>query len=250
MHGKVVVITGGTSGIGRVAAMRLARMGARMVVLARDRNRGEAVLDQLPPIDGGQPHSLHVGDLSIVSEMKRLAAQIAAAEARIDVLINNAGALFATRELTVDGLERTFATNHMAYFVLTLGLRERLWASAPARVVNTASSAHRGARLCGLAGLRAIEALQHPVLARACAPLGRHRGHGQLIASRFRGNALRRSDRRPARACGAFRQALCHFAGKGRGNDCVPGFLARCRAVERRVLLQVPTGHANGRRTR
>jgi NAD(P)-dependent dehydrogenase (short-subunit alcohol dehydrogenase family) len=147
MRGKVVVITGATSGIGKIAAMRLARMGARIVLIARDRSRGEAVLGELPPIDGVQPHSLHLGDLSIIADMKRLAAQIAAAEARIDVLINNAGALFASRGLTEDGLERTFATNHMAYFVLTLGLRERLRASAPARVVNTASSAHRGQQL-------------------------------------------------------------------------------------------------------
>jgi NAD(P)-dependent dehydrogenase (short-subunit alcohol dehydrogenase family) len=147
MRGKVVVITGATSGIGKVAAMRLARMGARIILLARDRSRGEAVLGELPRTDGVQPHSLHLGDLSIISEVKRLAAQIAAAEARIDVLINNAGAMFASRALTEDGLERTFATNHMAYFVLTLGLRERLWASSPARVVNTASSAHRGQEL-------------------------------------------------------------------------------------------------------
>ena len=79
--------------------------------------------------------------------MKRVGAEIAAAEPRIDVLINNAGSLFATREVTEDGLERTFATNHMAYFVLTHCLRERLIASAPARIVNTASTRTRGAKL-------------------------------------------------------------------------------------------------------
>jgi NAD(P)-dependent dehydrogenase (short-subunit alcohol dehydrogenase family) len=79
--------------------------------------------------------------------MKRLASQIAAAEPRIDVLINNAGALYGSRQVTEDGLELTFATNHMAYFVLTNGLRERLFAGSPARVVNTASDAHRGCRL-------------------------------------------------------------------------------------------------------
>jgi NAD(P)-dependent dehydrogenase (short-subunit alcohol dehydrogenase family) len=79
--------------------------------------------------------------------MKRVAREIAEAEPRIDVLINNAGAMFNARRTTEDGLELTFATNHMAYFVLTHGLRERLVASAPARVINTASDAHRGARL-------------------------------------------------------------------------------------------------------
>jgi NAD(P)-dependent dehydrogenase (short-subunit alcohol dehydrogenase family) len=76
--------------------------------------------------------------------MKRLAVEIAAAEPRIDVLINNAGAMFGSRQVTADNLERTFAVNHMAYFVLTLGLRERLLASSPARIVNTASDAHKG----------------------------------------------------------------------------------------------------------
>lgn len=84
MRKKVVVITGATSGIGRIAAIRLARMGARIVLLARDRGRGQAVLDDLPPVDGVAPHSLHIGDLSIISEMKRLAAEVAAAETRID----------------------------------------------------------------------------------------------------------------------------------------------------------------------
>ena len=79
--------------------------------------------------------------------MKRVAAQVAEHEPRIDVLINNAGGLFATPRLTEDGLERTFALNHMAYFVVTEGLRERLLASRPARIINTASAAHQGATL-------------------------------------------------------------------------------------------------------
>jgi NAD(P)-dependent dehydrogenase (short-subunit alcohol dehydrogenase family) len=82
-----------------------------------------------------------------LAESKRVAAQIADSEPRIDILINNAGAVFASRRLTEDGLECTFALNHMAYFVLTQGLRERLSASGPARIINTASGAHRGASL-------------------------------------------------------------------------------------------------------
>jgi NAD(P)-dependent dehydrogenase (short-subunit alcohol dehydrogenase family) len=148
MQGKVVVITGATSGIGEVAARRLAAMGARLVLIARDGTRGEAALTRLR--SGGSPgiaHSIHYGDLSRISEMKRLAREIAAAEPRIDVLINNAGALFGTRQVTEDNLEMTFALNHMAYFVLTHGLRERLSASAQARIINTASNAHRGSAL-------------------------------------------------------------------------------------------------------
>jgi NAD(P)-dependent dehydrogenase (short-subunit alcohol dehydrogenase family) len=143
MKGKVVVITGTTSGIGEVAALQLAAMGARMVLVARDRSRGEAVLAQLRGVNAGTPHSAHYADLSRLSEVKRVGAEIAAAEPRIDVLINNAGAIFSSRQVTEDHWERTFATNHMAYFVLTLGLRDRLIASR-ARIVNTASSAHKG----------------------------------------------------------------------------------------------------------
>jgi NAD(P)-dependent dehydrogenase (short-subunit alcohol dehydrogenase family) len=147
MHGKVVVITGATSGIGEVAAQRLAEMGARIVLIARDKTRGEAALARLRDRNTGIAHSIHYGDLSRISEMKRLTVEIAAAEPRIDVLINNAGGIFGSRHMTADDLELTFATNHMAYFVLTLGLREQLFASAPARVVNTASNAHLGQKL-------------------------------------------------------------------------------------------------------
>lgn len=147
MRGKTVVITGATSGIGKVAAEKLAGMGARLVLVARDQTRGEAELARLREIAPGVNHAIHYADLSRLAEMKRVAAEIAAAEPRIDVLINNAGALFGSRQLTEDGLELTFATNHMAYFVMTRGLRDRLRASAPSRVVNVASDAHKGEQL-------------------------------------------------------------------------------------------------------
>jgi NAD(P)-dependent dehydrogenase (short-subunit alcohol dehydrogenase family) len=147
MKGKVVVITGATSGIGQVAAEELAGMRARIVQIARDRERGEAALGRLRSRAPGIDHSIHYADLARISEMKRVAAEIAKAEPRIDVLINNAGALFNSRQVTEDGLERTFALNHVSYFVLTEGLRERLAASAPARVINTSSDAHSGKKL-------------------------------------------------------------------------------------------------------
>jgi NAD(P)-dependent dehydrogenase (short-subunit alcohol dehydrogenase family) len=143
MHGKVVVITGATSGIGQVASQKLAVMGARIVMIARDRWRGAAALASLT----GDGHSAHYADLSVIGEMKRVGGEIATAEPRIDVLINNAGAMFNSRRTTADGLEMTFATNHMSYFVLTEALRERLISSAPARIVNTSSDAHRHMRL-------------------------------------------------------------------------------------------------------
>jgi retinol dehydrogenase 12 len=147
MQGKVVVITGATSGIGQVAAERLVALGARMVLVTRDTRRGEAALARLRERAPGVAHRLHYADLSRLAEVKRAAAEIAAAEPHIDVLINNAGAMYSSRVVTEDGLELTFATNHVSYVVMTHGLRERLMAAAPARVVNTASDAHKGAIL-------------------------------------------------------------------------------------------------------
>jgi NAD(P)-dependent dehydrogenase (short-subunit alcohol dehydrogenase family) len=117
-------------------------MGARLVIVARSRRRGENALARLAAHGPGIAHSIHYADLSRLTEMKRVGAEIAAAEPRIDVLINNAGCVFGRREVTEDGLERTFALNHVAYFVLTQLLRDRLVAAAPARIVNTASDAH------------------------------------------------------------------------------------------------------------
>jgi len=145
MNGKTVVITGATSGIGEVAADRLAAKGARIVFIARDKARGEATLKHLNAVAPGVAHAVHYADLSRLAEMKRIGAEIAAAEPHIDVLINNAGAAFTRREVTEDGLEMTFALNHMSYFVLTDFLRARMGAGG--RIVSTASDAHRGARL-------------------------------------------------------------------------------------------------------
>ena len=147
MQGKTVVITGGTSGIGEVAAMALARLGARIVLVARNKSRANATLARLRRSAHGLDHCAYFADLTCLAEMKRVAAQIADKEPPIDVLINNAGALLAARRLTEDGLECTFALNHMAYFVVTAGLRERLLASGAARIINTASAAHEGATL-------------------------------------------------------------------------------------------------------
>ena len=147
MKDKIVVITGATSGIGQVAAENLARQGARIIQVARDRARGEAALQRLREFAPNRAHTVHYADLSRLREMKRVASEIVAAEPRVDVLINNVGAMFGRRQITEDGLEMTFALNHMSYFVLTQGLRERLIASAPARVVSTASDAHESAIL-------------------------------------------------------------------------------------------------------
>jgi len=147
LEGKTCVITGATSGIGQIAAERLAAMGARLVLIARDQARGESTLRRLREQAPAAAHRVHYADLMRVAEVKRVAADIAASEQRIDILVNNAGAIFSYRRLTAEGLERTFALNHMAYFVLSHSLREPLLAAAPARVVNTASAAHQSAKL-------------------------------------------------------------------------------------------------------
>src|SRR5580704_11711175 len=145
MQGRTVVITGATSGIGEVAADRLAAKGARIVFIARDKARGEETLKHLRAIASGAEHAAYYADLSRISEMKRVSADIAAAEPKIDVLINNAGALFNTRKVSADGLEMTFAVNHMAYFVVTNLLLTRMGPGG--RVVSTSSDAHKGAKL-------------------------------------------------------------------------------------------------------
>jgi NAD(P)-dependent dehydrogenase (short-subunit alcohol dehydrogenase family) len=147
MQGKVVVITGGTSGIGQVSAEKLAAMGARIVLVARSKSRGETTLGRLREIAPKEKHSVHYGDVSRLNDLNRLAADIRAAEPRIDVLVNNAGAAIGERQVTEDGLELTFATNHMSYFLLTHGLRDALVAAGAARVINTSSAAHYRAKI-------------------------------------------------------------------------------------------------------
>jgi NAD(P)-dependent dehydrogenase (short-subunit alcohol dehydrogenase family) len=144
MRGKTVVITGATSGIGEVAAIELAGQGARIVFTARDKERAHATLEKLRRVNPASGHVVHLADLSLLSEMRRAAEEIRE-EPVIDVLINNAGALFNSRIETKDGLEKSFALNHMSYFVLTNLLLSRL--KAGARIVNTASDAHRRAKL-------------------------------------------------------------------------------------------------------
>src|SRR6202162_5442417 len=144
---KVVVVTGGTSGIGQVAAETLASQGARIVLIARDQARAAETMAKLRAAGPHAKHSLHLADLSSIVQTLSMGEQIAAGEPRIDVLINNAGAVFSRRQLTREGLEMTFATNHMAYFVLTQALLERLTATPGGRVVSTSSSAHASGKL-------------------------------------------------------------------------------------------------------
>jgi NAD(P)-dependent dehydrogenase (short-subunit alcohol dehydrogenase family) len=140
----VVVLTGATRGIGRAAAIELARRGADVVLVGRDAERVRLVAKETTTAGGGGRVHGHVSDLSLMSNVRMLADEIRGHHEHVDVLANNAGALFASRKETSEGLERTFALNHLAPFLLTNLLRDRL---AGGRVVTTASGAHRSGRL-------------------------------------------------------------------------------------------------------
>jgi NAD(P)-dependent dehydrogenase (short-subunit alcohol dehydrogenase family) len=147
MKGKTCIITGASDGIGLEAARRLGALGARLVLVGHNPAKSEAALVRLRGQFPGLPIEMLTADLALRSEVVRIASALLRAAPRIDVLVNNAGAFFAQRTVTPDGLERSFALNHMGYFLLTELLRERLVASAPARIVNVASEAHRKAML-------------------------------------------------------------------------------------------------------
>ena len=141
------MITGATAGIGRATAFALARHGFRLGLVCRSRAKGEALSEALRAEAGAGDVALFVADLGVQIDVRRAADEILAGFPRLDVLLNNAG-VFQTRfEETADGIETTLAVNHLAYFLLTDLLRERLVASAPARIVSVASNAHRFARL-------------------------------------------------------------------------------------------------------
>ncbi len=147
MQGKTCVITGATSGIGLVAARELAHLGARVVLVGRDQARTEDAVRRIQTQTGNHQVEGLLADLSSQAEVRGLARQVQQRCPRLDVLVNNAGGIWLKRELTVDGLERTFAVNHLAYFLLTQLLLDLLKASAPARIVNVSSAAHCRAAL-------------------------------------------------------------------------------------------------------
>ncbi len=147
MRGKTVLITGGTSGIGRATAIGLASMGARVGITGRDRDRTDRAAAAIARESGNPAVDVFVADLSSQAEVRRLAGEVLAAYPRLDVLVNNVGGYWDTRHVTADGLEHTFALNHLAPFLLTDLLLERLKQSAPARVVTVASGAHTMGRI-------------------------------------------------------------------------------------------------------
>jgi len=142
IEGKTVVVTGASSGIGKMAALELARRGARLVLLCRNPQKASEVANEAKSIGRYEP-GVVIADMASLAEIRRAADEIKQTHERIDVLINNAGAFHSARTATLDGYETTFAVNHLGYFLLTDLLLDRLKKSAPARIVNVASHAHR-----------------------------------------------------------------------------------------------------------
>jgi NAD(P)-dependent dehydrogenase (short-subunit alcohol dehydrogenase family) len=147
MGEKVCLITGATSGIGKATAMGLASMGASVVMVSRDRGRGEAALAEVKESTSNTAVALMLADLSSQEEIRRLAAEFEKTYPRLDVLINNAGLFRSKRSTTADGLETTFAVNYLACFLLTDMLLDVLKASAPSRIVNVSSGEQRNATI-------------------------------------------------------------------------------------------------------
>lgn len=147
MTGKTVLITGATNGIGKAAALELAKQGANVVIVGRDETKTKSVANELRTASGNKNVEFLLADLSSQASILQLAEDFKAKYSRLDVLINNAGGFFETRQTTVDGLEYTFAFNHLGYFLLTHLLLDLLKASGLSRIINVSSAAQALARL-------------------------------------------------------------------------------------------------------
>ncbi len=147
MKGKVCLLTGSSQGIGKATAVGLARLGATLILPVRDLARGEAVLAEIRALGEKTDVTLMQADLSSQASIRKLAEEFLQRHERLDVLINNAGGINMKRQLSPDGLELTFATNHLGYFLLTNLLLDRLKRSAPARIINVASNSHLRGRI-------------------------------------------------------------------------------------------------------
>ena len=142
LQGKIALVTGSTSGIGKVTARELARLGATVVIVSRSRAKGEATLAEIKLATGNEQVELLVADLNSQADIRRLTEEFTQKHSQLHILVNNAGGIYKDRTATPEGLEATFATNYLAPFLLTGLLLDTLKASAPARIVNVSSSAH------------------------------------------------------------------------------------------------------------
>jgi retinol dehydrogenase 12 len=146
MQGKIVLVTGATNGIGRVAALELAKMGAQVAIVGRSKPRTEETAKLIQQESGSSVTPI-IADLSLMTGVRSAVADFKNHFDRLHVLVNNAGAIFGDRQETVEGYEMTFALNHLNYFLLTNLLLDTLKASAPARIVNVSSDTHTGAKV-------------------------------------------------------------------------------------------------------
>ncbi len=144
---KKVLITGGTDGIGKVSAEKIAGMGAHVIIIGRNPQKSQQVAAEIRQASGNEKVDYLVGDLSLQADVRRVAAEYRHRYDQLHVLLNNAGAFFTKRQVTREGLEMTFALNHMAYFLLTHLLLDMLKKSAPARIINVSSGAHFGGKI-------------------------------------------------------------------------------------------------------
>jgi NAD(P)-dependent dehydrogenase (short-subunit alcohol dehydrogenase family) len=147
MDGKTVLITGATNGIGKAAALELAKKGATVVIVGRNPAKTTETAAEIKAASGNPNVAMIVADLSSMAEVRKVAGTFKANHSRLDVLINNAGGVFTTRQETVDGYEMTFAFNHLAYFLLTNLLLDTLKASREARIISVSSGAHNNGRI-------------------------------------------------------------------------------------------------------
>ncbi len=147
MEGRVVVVTGGSDGIGKRTALELAKLGAETHIVGRDEAKTKAAAREIARAAGTLDVGAHVADLSSLASIRQLAFELGSRLSRLDVLVNNAGAAFQRRELSADGREMTFALNHLGYAALTMRMLPLIERSAPSRIVVVASGAHRGQTL-------------------------------------------------------------------------------------------------------
>lgn len=147
MEGKICLITGGTNGIGKSTAQVLAKMGATVVIVGRNAPKTAQVVEEIRAASGNENVDSLLADLSSQQEVRRLADEFKSKYPHLHVLLNNAGAVFLQRQLSVDSIEMTFALNHLAYFLLTNLLLDTIKASAPARIINVSSGAHTSGKI-------------------------------------------------------------------------------------------------------
>jgi NAD(P)-dependent dehydrogenase (short-subunit alcohol dehydrogenase family) len=147
IQGKTVIVTGGTNGIGLITARELAREGAQVVIVSRSKEKCASVVEKIKEDTGNQNIEFIAADLSVMANIRQAAYEFKKRHTRLDILINNAGAIYLKRQVSADGFELTFALNHLSYFLFTHLLLDVLKNSAPARIINVSSDAHRGARI-------------------------------------------------------------------------------------------------------